>query len=61
MKEMKILNGDAAATQGIGIMTEARWQHTYDFLVKADLLKASTDWRQGFTTEFVKDLHIMMA
>jgi NitT/TauT family transport system substrate-binding protein len=61
MKEMKILNGDAAATQGIGVMTEARWQHTYDFLVKANLLAASTDWHKGFTTEFVTDLHIMMA
>ena len=61
MKEMKILNGDAAATQGIGVMTEARWQATYDFLVKANLLNASTDWHKAFTTEFVKDLHITMA
>jgi hypothetical protein len=29
--------------------------------VKADLLKASTNWKSAFTTEFVKDLHIMMA
>ncbi len=60
MKEIRLLNGDAAATQGIGIMTEARWQATYDFLVKGDLLKASTPWKDAFTTEFVKDLHIMM-
>jgi NitT/TauT family transport system substrate-binding protein len=61
MKQIKLLDGDAAATGGIGIMTEARWQATYDFLVKADLLKASTNWKSAFTTEFVKDLHIMMA
>ncbi len=61
MKDIKLLDGDAAATQGIGIMTDARWQATYDFLVKADLLKASTPWKSAFTTEFVKDLHIMMA
>jgi NitT/TauT family transport system substrate-binding protein len=61
MKEIKLLNGDAAATQGIGVITEARWQATYDFLVKADLLKASTNWKSAFTTEFVKDLHIMLA
>jgi NitT/TauT family transport system substrate-binding protein len=61
MKDIKLLNGDAAATQGIGIMTEPRWQATYDFLVKAGLLKASTDWKSAFTTDFVKDLHIMMA
>jgi hypothetical protein len=29
--------------------------------VKADLLKASTDWRKAFTLDYVKDLHIMMA
>jgi NitT/TauT family transport system substrate-binding protein len=61
MKEIKLLDGDAAATQGIGIMTEARWNATYEFLVKADLLKPSTDWKSAFTTDFVKDLHIMLA
>ncbi|HEY0183983.1 MAG TPA: ABC transporter substrate-binding protein [Rhodopila sp.] len=61
MKDIKLLDGDTAATQGIGIMTEARWKATYDFLVKANLLKASTNWKSAFTTEFVKDLHIMMA
>ncbi len=61
MKDIKLLDGDAAATLGIGIMTEARWQATYDFLVKAGLLKPSIDWKSAFTTEFVKDLHIMMA
>jgi NitT/TauT family transport system substrate-binding protein len=61
MKDIKLLDGDAAATQGIGVMTEARWQATYDFLVKANLLKASTNWKSAYTTEFVKDLHIMMA
>jgi NitT/TauT family transport system substrate-binding protein len=61
MKDIKLLDGDAAATQGIGVMTEARWKATYDFLVKASLLKASTNWKSAYTTEFVKDLHIMMA
>ena len=61
MKDIKLLDGDAAATQGIGIMTEPRWQATYDFLVKAGLLKDPVDWKSAFTTEFVKDLHIMMA
>ena len=61
MKDIKLLDGDTAATQGIGTMTDARWQATYDFLVKAALLKPSTNWKSAFTTEFVKDLHIMMA
>ncbi len=61
MQRLKVLNGDAAATQGIGVMTDARWQRTYNFLVKAELLKPSTDWRRAFTTDYVKDLHIIMA
>jgi NitT/TauT family transport system substrate-binding protein len=61
MKDIKLLDGDAAATQGIGTMTDARWKATYDFLVKADLLKASTNWKSAFTTQFVQDLHIMLA
>ena len=42
-------------------MTEARWNKTFDFLVKAGLLKPSTNWRNAFTLDYVKDLHIMMA
>ena len=45
---------------GIGIMTETRWQTLRDVLVESKLLKASTDWKSAFTTEFVKDLRIMM-
>jgi NitT/TauT family transport system substrate-binding protein len=60
MKEIKLLDGGAAATQGIGTMTEERWKATYDFLVKSDLLNPATNWRSAFTTEFVKDLHIML-
>lgn len=60
MKALKVLNGDAAATEGIGVMTEARWQKTYDFLVKGNLLKPSTDWRRAFTLDYVKNLRIMM-
>lgn len=58
MKELKVFDGGDAATAGAGIMTEARWKQTYDFMVKAGLLKAETDWRKAFTTQFVKDLKI---
>ena len=40
--------------------TEERWKKTYEYLVDAGLLKADTDWKKAFTTEFVKDLNIMM-
>jgi NitT/TauT family transport system substrate-binding protein len=60
MRAIKVVNGGDAATQGIGIMTEARWQQTRDFMVKGGLLKAEVDWKQAFTTEFVKDLRITL-
>ena len=40
-------------------MTDARWKQTYDFMVDAGLLKAETDWKKAYTTQFVKDLKIM--
>jgi len=60
MKDLKVIHGGDAATMGIGIMTEARWQKTRDFMVEFELLKPATDWKSAFTTEFVKDLHIMI-
>lgn len=58
LKEMELVTGGDAATQGIGIMTEARWQANYEYMVSVDLLKADTNWKDAFTTEFVKDLKI---
>lgn len=61
MKELKVLDGGDAAQGGIGIMTEARWKKTYDYLVDAGLLKPEVDWRKAFTTDFVKDLKIQFS
>jgi NitT/TauT family transport system substrate-binding protein len=58
MREVKAVEGGDAATLGIGIMTEARWRKTRDFLVQSNLLKADTDWRGVFTTDYIKDLKI---
>ena len=60
MREVKAVEGGDAATMGIGIMTDARWQRTYEFLVEAKLLKPETDWKQAFTTDYIKDLKITM-
>ncbi|NWG25298.1 MAG: ABC transporter substrate-binding protein [Pseudorhodoplanes sp.] len=60
MKELKVLDGGDAQTLGIGVITEERWKKTYDYLVDAGLLKPETDWKKAFTTQFVKDLKIMM-
>jgi NitT/TauT family transport system substrate-binding protein len=58
MNELEVVDGGDAKTMGIGTMTEARWQATYDLMVKSDLLPKDTDWHKGFTTQFVKDLKI---
>ena len=59
MKELKVFDGGDAAKLGAGVMTDARWKQTYDFMVDAGLLKAETDWKKAYTTQFVKDLKIM--
>lgn len=59
LKELKVLDGGDAAKMGIGVMTDARWEQTYKFMVSAGLLKADTDWKKAYTTRFVKDLKIM--
>ncbi|MCT9127019.1 ABC transporter substrate-binding protein [Cupriavidus gilardii] len=59
LKEFRLVDGGDAARQGIGVMTDARWQKTRDFMVGAGLLKAETDWKQAYTTQFVKDLRVM--
>ena len=58
MKDMHVLDRGEAASKGIGTMTEARWEQTRDFLVKADLLKASVPWRKAFNTRFTDNLRI---
>lgn len=59
LKELQLVTGGDAATQGIGTMTEERWKASYDYMVSAELLKAGTDWKNAFTTEFVSGLNII--
>src|SRR6266851_1796029 len=60
MKALKVVDGGDAQTLGIGMMTEARWKATYDFMVAGGLLKPEVDWKQGFTDKFVKTLKLSM-
>jgi NitT/TauT family transport system substrate-binding protein len=60
MKAIKLIDGGDAQTMGIGIITEARWKATYDFMVGAGLLKPEVDWKSGFTDKFVKSLKLSM-
>jgi NitT/TauT family transport system substrate-binding protein len=61
MKAMNVLGKGDAATQGIGTMTAARWEQTYNFLVAGNILSPSTDWRAAFTTQCTGGLHILPA
>jgi NitT/TauT family transport system substrate-binding protein len=54
-----VTDGDAAH-HGVGIMTEARWKATYDYMVGAGLLKPGVDWKAAYTDRFVKDLKVGM-
>jgi NitT/TauT family transport system substrate-binding protein len=53
MKEYGIPIGGDAATKGIGVMTDARWQKIYEFLAKADLLPKDLDYKKAYTLEFL--------
>ncbi len=59
LKRIKAIDGGDAATMGVGMMTEARWKQTYDFLVAGGLLKPEVNWKAAFTDRFVKDLKII--
>lgn len=59
LKQYNFVSGGDAAKGGIGIMTDERWKKTYDFMVSTGLLKAETDWRKAYTTQFVKDMRVM--
>ena len=55
LRALKVLDGGDAQTMGIGIITDARWKATYDFMVAAGLLKPEVDWKQGFTEQVRQD------
>ncbi len=59
MKQLRFLDSGEAATQGIGIMTDARWKATYDLMVTSGQIKPITNWQQAYTLQFVKDLKVM--
>jgi NitT/TauT family transport system substrate-binding protein len=59
LKEQNLLGGGDAAKMGIGVITEERWKKTHEYMVSAGLLAPNVDYRQAFTTQFVKDLKVM--
>jgi NitT/TauT family transport system substrate-binding protein len=59
LKEYKIVSGGDATKMGLGVMTDERWKKTFDYMVGAGLLKGDVDYKQAYTTQFVKDLKVM--
>ena len=53
MREYGIVVSGAAEEQGIGCMTDARWQDFYDKGVAIGLFDAGIDIKQAYTTEYV--------
>jgi NitT/TauT family transport system substrate-binding protein len=53
MKEYGIVDSGAAATLGIGVMTDAHTKSFFDKMVRAGVVKADLDYRKSYTTQFV--------
>ena len=60
IKRMRELKGGDAQAMGIGVMTDARWKATYDFMVAGGLLDKNTDYKKAFTTQFIDGMKIPM-
>ena len=59
MRAYGIVAGGDAAKQGIMTMTDARWKQTFDFMVKAGLLKPGVDYRKAYSLDYVRDLKVL--
>jgi NitT/TauT family transport system substrate-binding protein len=53
MLEYEILISGEAVEQGIGCMTDARWQGFYEDMIEAGLHEEGIDISQAYTTQFV--------
>jgi NitT/TauT family transport system substrate-binding protein len=59
MKELKFFDGGDAAKMGAGVMTDARWTKTYEFMLASEQIKPLANWKDAYTLQFVKDLKVM--
>jgi NitT/TauT family transport system substrate-binding protein len=53
MKEYGIVDSGDARTLGVGAMTDARMKDFFDKMVRAGVAKASLDYRESYTLQFV--------
>lgn len=55
IKEYELVTGGDAATMGIGVMTDERWQQIFDFMVSSGLVSEDLDLSQVYTLEFLPE------
>ncbi len=53
IKEYGIAVSGDAETQGIGAMTDDRWQSFFETMVEQGIFKPETDYTQAYTLQFV--------
>lgn len=60
LKEYGLVNGDDAATMGIGVMTDARWEKLYELMKSQNLLAKDVDVTDVYSLDFLPEKPIMM-
>lgn len=55
MKEYGLVAGGDAKTEGLGVMTDARWKATFDFMAKAGMVPKDLDYKKAYTLEFLPE------
>lgn len=53
LKKLNVMGSGDATKLGAGVMTEARWKKTFDFMVANGLLKPDVDWKQAYALNFL--------
>ncbi|HEX3860693.1 MAG TPA: ABC transporter substrate-binding protein [Stellaceae bacterium] len=53
IKQYGVVDSGDAKQNGIGVMTDARWQEFFDTMAKAGLYPAGLDYHTAYTTQFV--------
>ena len=59
MRQYAMVTGGDAVKQGIMTMTDARWKQTYDFMVNANMVNRSIDYRRAYTLDLVKGVTVL--
>lgn len=53
MRDLGFIGGGDAARQGIGTMSDARWEHFFHTMVQAGLYRPDLDWRRAYSLDYL--------